>query len=198
MFGCASAVCGFGGLGADNAPPGIGALNYYRAGTRFLWLAPTASVSAPIGVGGISLLFMDLAGDARNKLANALRSQAYNVQVVYGGGEALEVSGSQGIDRASALDIRNQITQAAEAAGFRLTRPVQFSVETPADSSWRVGAPGSDTQWGDRTPVEPKSIFSELGLDLTGDTSFVGGSIKNLMVYGAIGLLAYAVITRRR
>lgn len=212
MFGCGiQGVCGLGSLGADNAPVGDAARAYYVAGTPFLWLAPATGVRAPLGVGGISMLFMDLARDARNKLAATLASAGYDVRVVadsasrltgqgWIGGSSdgvLEVSGSQRIDRASALHIRDQITQAAENAGFNILRAVQFNVEA-AGSPFRVGMPGSVRQWGDTAPVVPRNIFTELGVDLTGDTSFVGGSIKNLMLYAGVGLLAFAVISRKR
>jgi hypothetical protein len=190
MFTHVGTYCGFGALGADNAPVGESARGYYQAGTPFLWLAPAADFGFAFST--------DPGRDARNTLAAVLANSNYRVRVIYGQrGGPLEVSGTQGIDRSSALHIREQITQAAEQAGFYLTRPVQFNVES-SGSSFRVGAPGSNTIWGDRTPVVPTSIFNELGVDLTGDTSFVGGSVKNLILYGAIGLVAFALITRKR
>lgn len=193
MFHClTSGAIGssYSALGAENAPLGLGAGDYYKAGTRFTWLVPSVDF-------GLALSF-DPGGAARSTLAASLAATGYHVSVVSGErGGPLEVSGSQNIDRAHATDIREQITQLAESAGFILTRPVQFNVEI-ANSTWRVGQPGSTTTWGDKTPVAPTSIFNELGVDLTGDTSFVGGSLKNLVLYGAIALGIFAVISSRK
>lgn len=184
------AIGSFSALGATNAPLGLGASDYYKAGTPFMWLAPGADFGFALS--------LDPGRDARSALAANLAANGYRVKVVFGErGGPLEVSGSQNIDRAQAVHIRDQITQAAEAAGFILTRPVQFNAEVPS-SSWRVGDPGSVTMWGDKTPVAPTSIFNELGVDLTGDTSFMGGSIKNLILYGAIGLGIFALISSKR
>src|SRR6267142_6194029 len=178
---------GFAGLG-DNAAIGKAAGDYYIKGTKFLWLSPQTDFSF-----GWSL---DPGADARNALASALAQSGYAVSTVFGErGGALEVSGSQNIDRAHATDIRNQITQLATQAGLLLVSPVQFNVENPATSVWQVGQPGSAKVWGDQTPVAVKSLPAELGLDLSGDTSFVGGSIKNLAIYGGLGLLAFFLIS---
>lgn len=178
----------FRGFGA--VASGLGVLGYYKAGTPFMWLAPVADFGFALS--------LDPGRDARNTLAANLAAAGYQVSVIYGErGGPLEVSGAQNIDRAQAADIRNQITQLAQAAGFILPQPIQFNAQV-SGSSWQVGDPGSSTTWGDRTPVAPKSIFDELGVDLSGDTSFVGGSIKNLILYGAIGLGIFALISSKR
>lgn len=186
-------------LGADNEPPvGLGVDAYYRAGTPFMFIAQDTAVAPALS--------FNPAESARSALASALAGSGYKVKVIYGspsmltfgsGGGVLEVSGYQNIDRAKAFHIRDQIIGAAQAAGFNRLAGILFNVES-SGSNWRVGSPGAQTQWGDLTPVAPVSIFQELGVDLSGDTSFIGGSIKNLVLYGAIGLGIFALISSRR
>jgi len=180
---------GYAGLG-DNAPTGKAVGDYYIKGTKFLWLSPQTDFGFAWST--------DPGADARNTLAAGLASLGYNVSTIFGErGGVLEVSGSQNIDRGHATDIRNQITQAAQKAGFLLVAPVQFNVENPATSVWQVGAPGSKTTWGDQTPVAPKSIFAEAGIDASGDVSFAGGTFKNIAIYAGLALLAFFRISKK-
>lgn len=185
----ASGFSGLGSFGVSNAPVGSAVNAYYNAGTPFQWITPNAEFGFAFS--------LDPGTDARNALAAALGANRYNVRVIYGErGGPLEVSGSQGMDRRQAIDIRNEITDAAQKAGFSLGK-VLFNVEAPG-SPFRVGSPGSVSTWGDLTPVAPKNIFDELGVGFAGDPSFVGGSLKNIAIYAGIGLLVFALISSRK
>lgn len=190
---------GFGALGETRiqTPSGLGVNDYYRKGTPFL-LTVRETLVAPA-------LSFDPAESARSALAAALVNAGYSVNVIYGvpsmlvfgsGGGVLEVSGFQNIDRAKGYHIRDQILGLARAAGFTKLDGVLFNIENPVASSWRVGSPGSTATWGDQNPVVTRSLPEELGLDLSGDPSFMGGSIKNLAIYGGLGLLAFFLITK--
>lgn len=191
-FECPSAsfnsLSGFGSLG-QFVNVGQGQNNYYVKGTKFLWTSPQTD----FGFGWST----DPGKDARAALAAALAANGYTVKVIYGErGGPLEVSGSQNSDRRVANDINWQITNAAKAAGFYLLSPILFNVETP-ESNWQVGTPGAVTVWGDQAPVATQNIFEELGVNLTGDDSFIGGTIKNLAIYAGVGLLIFALISRK-
>jgi hypothetical protein len=187
-----NSLSGFGALGLtrvqESIPGGQGINDYYRKGTPFMWLAQQADSGFAFAI--------DPAADARNALALSLANAGYNVKVIFGErGGPLEVSGTQKIDRAKGFHIRDDIMRSARAAGFATLNGILFNVETP-DSNWRVGSPGSDTTWGDRTPVAPVSLFDEFGLDLAGDPNYLGGTFKNLAIYAGIGLLAFFLITK--
>jgi len=137
-------------------PPVMPSSNFYVKGTRFLWLVPVVDVGFALS--------LDPFEDARNALASSLAASGYNVQVVALREGALEVSGSQNIDRGSAFDVRDQITNAARQAGFLWSMPVQFNVES-SSSSFRVGSAGATTTYGDRTPVAPKDALTEFGVN---------------------------------
>lgn len=180
---------GFAGYG-DNAPVGEAATGYYKAGTKFLWFAPSVDV-------GFALA-LDPWNDALNSLRGALAAKQYKVSVISGErGGALEVSGFQSIDRSSATDIRDQINGFVQAAGFDLGAPIQFNVEAPALSSWQVGSAGAAQVFGDKTPVATKNIFDELSIpNIAGDLSFAGGTTKNIAIYAGLGLLAFFLISK--
>ncbi len=182
---------GFGSLGttlAETIPGGQGLDAYYKKGTPFQWIAQSADSGFALSV--------DPFADARNALAVALANAGYSVKVVAGERrQPLEVSGYQNMDRAKGFHIRDQITALAKAAGFSYLNGILFNVETPS-SNWRVGSSGSTTTWGDNTPQPVGNIFDEFGLGLAGDNSFVGGSVKNLVIYAGLGLAAFFLISK--
>lgn len=168
--------------------------DYYVRGTPFLWLVPVVEV----GFG----LSIDPFEDARNKLASFLNTNGYNARVVALRGGALEVSGSQNIDRASKLNIRDQITAFARAAGFLWSMPVQFNVES-AGSSFRVGSSGATQTYGDRTPVPVKDALTEFGVnpfasDPSGKRNIpnLSGGTGTIIIVVLAGLVVAKVLRR--
>jgi hypothetical protein len=172
---------------------GRGAGEYYRARTPFSWLVQNAYAGDPAG--------------SRQQLTRLLRNQRYSVNVVFGiagtwaywsGANnlgVLEVTGYQDLDRGQVEHVAEQIRQTALQAGFELHSEPMFNLTGSPGATPQTS--GSRQTWGDQTPVETKSIFSEIGVDLSGDTSFVGGSIKNLAIYAGIGLVVFALLTRK-